>query len=61
MNQVELVQISNSLLGKYCNELGYKTAQEVNNQELIIWLKAQNEQDEAAVNQTQIENMANGK
>lgn len=46
MNQSKLVEISNSLLGKYCQELGYKTAQEVNNQELIIWLKAQNEKDE---------------
>lgn len=46
MNQVELVQISNSLLGKYCQELNYKTAQEVNNQELIIWIKAQNEKNE---------------
>lgn len=46
MNQSKLVQISNSLLAKYCQELGYKTAQEVNNQELIIWLKAQNEKDE---------------
>ncbi|MBY0245877.1 MAG: hypothetical protein K2Q03_10510 [Sphingobacteriaceae bacterium] len=46
MNQAELVTISNSLLGKYCKELGYKTAQEINNDELIIWLKAQNENNE---------------
>ena len=50
MNQVELVQISNSLLGKNCQELNYQTAQEVNNEEIIIWLKNQ-----------QIENMANEK
>ena len=48
MNQAELITISNSLLGKYCQELGYKTAQEVNNQELIIWLK--NQQIETMVN-----------
>jgi len=47
-NKLQLVQISNSLLAKYCQELNYKTAQEVNNEELVIWLKNQ-----------QIENMAN--
>ena len=46
MNQAELITISNSLLGKYCHELGFRTAQEVNTQELVIWLKAQNEKDE---------------
>ena len=48
MNQAKLVEveISNSLLGKYCQELGQKTAQEVNNQELLIWLKARQEMDE---------------
>lgn len=49
MNKVELVTISNSLLGKYCQELGYKTAQEINNQELVIWLKAQNEKDDVKI------------
>lgn len=40
-NKLELVTISNSLLGKYCLEMGYKTAQEINNEELIAWLKLQ--------------------
>ena len=43
MNQAELVTISNSLLGKYCQELGYKTAQEITNEELIVWLEARRE------------------
>lgn len=45
-NTNPLIKISNSLLGKYCLELGYKTAQEINNDELIIWLKSKQKPDE---------------
>lgn len=45
MNQSKLVEISNSLLGKYCQELGYKTAQEINNDELIVWLESRQKLD----------------
>lgn len=44
-NTKQLIKISNSLLGKYCIELGYKTAQEINNDELIVWLESRQKLD----------------
>lgn len=54
MNQAKVVEIeiSNSLLGKYCQELNYKTAQEVNNAELMIWLNSRHEKDDAVIDET---------
>lgn len=43
MNKDPLIIISNNLLGKYCLERNYQTAQEIDNDELIAWLKTQKE------------------
>lgn len=44
-NKLPLIKISNSQLGKYCLEMGYKTAQEINNEELILWLESRQKLD----------------